>query len=63
MAHAALRVLEGDGELTFEAWKLHVAGSNFSIWPWDLTEPEKLTGAKSYTATLVLVCSPKPMPG
>ena len=49
---AARRVLEGNGNLTFEQWKLHVAGKDFSIWPWVLTEPERVTDAKTYTATL-----------
>jgi hypothetical protein len=52
MAQAALRVLEGDGNLTFEPWALHVADMDFPIWPWVLTEPEGVLDAKTYTATL-----------
>lgn len=52
MAHAARRVLQGDGNLTFEPWTLHVAGKDFSIWPWVLAEPGRLADAKTYTATL-----------
>lgn len=52
MAQAARRVLQGDGKLTFEPWNLHVAGKDFSIWPWALTEPDRVTDAKTYTATL-----------
>jgi len=52
MAHAARRALQGDGNLTFEPWKLHVAGKDFSIWPWVLTEPGRVTDARTYTATL-----------
>ncbi len=52
MAQAARRVLQGDGNLTFEPWTLHVAGRDFSIWPWVLTEPGRATDAKTYTATL-----------
>jgi hypothetical protein len=52
MTQAAQRVLQGDGNLTFEPWKLHAAGKDFSIWPWVLTEPERVTDAKTYTATL-----------
>ncbi|SRR6266508_900068 len=52
MAQAARRVLEGDGNLTFEPWKLHVAGKDFSIWPWALIEAGRITDAKTYTATL-----------
>jgi hypothetical protein len=52
MAQAARRVLQGDGKLTFEPWHLQVAGKDFSIWPWALTEPGRVADAKSYTATL-----------
>lgn len=52
MAQAARRVLEGNGKLTFDPWELHVAGMAFSIWPWILTEPERIPDAKTYTATL-----------
>lgn len=51
-AQAARRVLQGDGGLTFEPWQLHVAGKDFSIWPWVLTEAGRVTDAKTYTATL-----------
>jgi hypothetical protein len=52
MAHAARGVLEGDGKLTFDPWDLHVAGRAFSLWPWLLTEHERIAAAKTYTATL-----------
>ncbi len=52
MAQATRRVLEGDGNLTFDPWELHVAGMAFSIWPWILMEPERIPDAKTYTATL-----------
>ncbi len=52
VAQAARRVLQGDGDLMFELWTLHVAGRDFSIWPWVLTEPGRVTDAKTYTATL-----------
>jgi hypothetical protein len=53
MAQAAQGVLQGDGKLTFQSWKLQAAGKEFSIWPWVLTEPERVTDAKIYTATLL----------
>lgn len=52
MAQAARRVIQGDGRLTFDPWQLHVAGNDFSIWPWVLTEPGRVADAKTYTATL-----------
>jgi len=52
MAQAVRGVLQGDGKLTFEPWRLHAAGKDFSIWPWALTEPGSVTDAKTYTATL-----------
>jgi len=52
MAQAARRVLEGDGRLTFDPWELHLAGRDFSLWPWILTELERIADAKTYTATL-----------
>jgi len=52
MAQAARRVLQGDGKLTFEPWQLQVAGKDFSIWPWALTEPGRIADATTYTATL-----------
>lgn len=52
MARAAKRVLEGGGGLTFEPWQLHVFRRDFSIWPWAFTEPGRIAGAKTYTATL-----------
>ena len=51
-AQAAWRVLQGDGKLTCEPLQLHLAGKDFSIWPWPLTEPGRVTDAKTYTATL-----------
>jgi hypothetical protein len=52
MAQVARRVLQDDGKLTFEPWQLHVAGKDFWIWPWALTEPGRVPDAKTYTATL-----------
>jgi hypothetical protein len=52
MAQAAQRLLQENGGLTFEPWTLRVAGKDFSIWPWALVEPESVTDAKTYTATL-----------
>jgi len=52
MARAAERVLEGDGKLVFEPWRLHVFRRDFSIWPWAFTDPGQIAAAKTYTATL-----------
>lgn len=52
MAQGTRRVLEGDSTLTFQPWELHVAGKDFSLWPWTLTEHERIADAKTYTATL-----------
>jgi hypothetical protein len=52
MARAARRVLEVDGKLTFDPWRLHVFRRDFSIWPWAFTEPDRVAATKTYTATL-----------
>jgi hypothetical protein len=52
MAQAARRALDSDGVITFEPWQLHLAGRDFSIWPWSFTEPGRIADATIYTATL-----------
>ena len=52
VAQAAARVRDGEGDLTFEPWVLDIAGKYLFIWPWHIVEPEAITEAKTYVATL-----------
>jgi hypothetical protein len=52
MGTAAQQVLAGSTRIAFEPWALHVAGREFFIWPWTMTQAERLSDAKAYVATL-----------
>jgi hypothetical protein len=46
-----LNLVNGNN-VVFNEWQLDAGGMKFYIWPWDITEAEKLSDPKIYNATL-----------
>jgi len=49
----AQKLIDGEPAFDFQSWQLHAGGMSLPIWPWLISNPEKLRNPKIYTATMI----------